>query len=192
MRQKHPNFLLIAGNARNVGKSNLVIAIIQKYSQLYPVIGLKVSAVYPGDEPYHGYHTDQPPFTWSLFQETSPETSKDTSKFLKAGATSVWFLRARDEFLAEGFSALLKRIEPNSLVVCESRSLIKLVEPGSFILIEKHFDGFPVKDVTSLIPLADLRIITGAGKYSTEEVLAFIETDGKRWHVSSRNRLIYP
>jgi hypothetical protein len=192
MRQKHPNFLLIAGNARNVGKSNLAVAIIQRFSRIYPVVGLKVSAVYPGDDPYHGHHTEEAPATWSLLQETSPDTNKDTSKFLKAGATSVWFLRARDEFLAEGFSALLKEIEPDALVVCESRSLIKLVEPGSFILIEKHFDGFPVKDVTSLVPLADLRIITGAGKYDTKEVLAFIETDGKCWHVNAPNRLIYP
>lgn len=192
MRLKHPNFLLIAGNARNVGKSNLAVALIRKYAPRYHVVGLKVSAVYAGEALFHGHHLDPEPETWSLFRETSSEAAKDTMKFLNAGASSVWFLRAKDEYLAEGFYALLKEIGPQALVVCESRSLIKLVDPGSFILIEKHFDGFPVKDVSALVPMAHLRIITGAGKYNTDEVLSLIETDGLQWKITQPGVLIYP
>ncbi len=191
MRLKRPDFLLIAGNARNVGKSNLAVALIRNYAPIYRVVGLKVSAVYPGDASFHGHHADPVPSTWALFQETSAETTKDTSKFLKAGAESVWFLRARDEYLAEGFAVLMEKIGPGALVVCESRSLIKLVEPGVFVLIEKHFNGFPVKDVSSLVPLANLRIITGAGKYSTDEVVSLIETDGRQWKINRPGILNY-
>lgn len=192
MRLKRPDFLLIAGNARNVGKSNLAVALIRKYAPVYRVVGLKVSAVYPGDDSFHGQHAEPLPPTWSLFQETSAEATKDTSKFLKSGAESVWFLRARDEYLAEGFAYLIEQIGPGALIVCESRSLIRLIEPGVFVLIEKHFDSFPVKDVSSLIPLADLRIITGAGKYNTDEVVSLIETDGRQWRMKGPGMLTYP
>lgn len=192
MRLKYPNFLLIAGNARNVGKSNLAVALIRKYSVQHRVVGLKVSAVYPGDASLHGHHHEPAPETWSLHQETSPDIPKDTSRFLQAGARSVWFLRARDEYLAEGFLQLEEQVGNEALVVCESRSLIKLIEPGAFILIEKHLNGFAVKDVSSLIPLADLRILTGAGKYDTSEVLDYIETDGRQWMIKRPVVLSYP
>lgn len=192
MRLKYPNFLLIAGNARNVGKSNLAVALIRKYSVQYRVVGLKVSAVYPGDASLHGHHNEPAPETWSLYHETSPDLPKDTSRFLQAGARSVWFLRARDEYLAEGFSHLLEQVGDDALVVCESRSLIKLIEPGAFILIEKHLNGFPVKDVSSLIPLAELRILTGVGKYDTAEVLSHIDTDGRQWKIKRPALLTYP
>ncbi|MGC8864516.1 MAG: hypothetical protein ACP5O2_02230 [Bacteroidales bacterium] len=192
MRPKYPNFLLIAGNARNVGKSHLAIALIRKYSLQHRVVGLKVSAVYAGDASLHGHHDDPAPETWSLYRETWPDLPKDTSRFLQAGADSVWFLRARDEYLVEGFSRLIEEVGDDALVVCESRSLIKLIEPGVFILIEKHLNGFPVKDVSSLVPLAQLRILTGAGKYDTPQVMTYIETDGRKWWITRPAVLTYP
>lgn len=184
---------MIAGNHRNVGKTHLAVDLIRKYAPAFTIIGLKASVVYPGDSHLHGNHPDGLPETWSLFEETETQCRKDTGRYLLAGAQRAVYLRAQDDWLADGFAAVVKTIPPDALIVCESRSLVRLVKPGILVLIKKSFIvGQRMKDVSDIEPLADIIVESGKNKYDAMEVLSAIRLNDSGWNCEKPMRLIYP
>src|SRR6056297_165204 len=90
-----PNLLIVGGTGRNVGKTEFVCRLIEKISRTEVVYALKVSAIFPDEEIYHGNH-DGEESVHHLFEETRMETGKDTSRMLQAGASRVFYLRGDD------------------------------------------------------------------------------------------------
>lgn len=126
--------LVIGGTGRNVGKTEFVCRLINKLSARHLVYALKVSAIFPDEEIYHGNHSDEE-FCGQLIEETRTDTDKDTSRMLVAGATQVFYLRADDGRIQEGFTEFLHRIPEQAVIVCESNSLGQFVRPGLSIMI---------------------------------------------------------
>lgn len=62
---------------------------------------------------------------------------KDTTRLLKCGADPVRWLCVRPSHLVEGAKALLEQLDPGALIVCESNSLRKVIEPGLFIIVQR-------------------------------------------------------
>mgnify|MGYP000939270537 CR=1 FL=1 len=176
-----PGAIVIAGNARNVGKTTLALALIGKYSARYPVVGLKVSTLYPDDSSFHGQHTEKDSERSSLFYETCSDRPKDTSRFLKAGACDAWYLRSRESYLKESFLLLMDSIPQHRLIVCESRSIMKLVKPDLFVLIKKNTMGSMLKDISDLLPLADVLIHCETDPYDLSFFSRAIEYNGQTW-----------
>jgi hypothetical protein len=82
---------------------------------------------------------------YSLYEETDPDSFKDTSRMLQAGASRVYFAKVWDDQLLKGFNEIMKLIPAGSPVICESPALRHFVEPGAFIImtsstIHKHKD----------------------------------------------------
>jgi GTPase SAR1 family protein len=172
---------MIAGNARNVGKTTLALALIQHYSELYPVIGLKVSSIYPNDDIHHGIHENEKPETFDIYQEFDRDGHKDTSKMLAAGAKKVFFVRSLDSHLKEAMTQFIALLPKNCIVVCESRSLRKVLIPGLLVLIRKEYDGFTSKSIEELVPLADLQIFSSHEKYSIADAMNAISFESGTW-----------
>jgi len=192
-RIHQPRLLLIAGNHRNVGKTHLAVDLIRKYAGVCPVIGLKASAMYPGDSHLHGNHSDETPQTYSIIEETERNGRKDTSRFLQAGAQRAVFIRAQDAWLADGFESFLNTVYPGTLIICESRSLVRLVKPGILVLIKKTFiGGQPLKDVSDIEPLADIVVESGLNKYEGGQVLSAIGLNASGWICKQPLRFVYP
>lgn len=179
----HPRLLTIAGNARNVGKTTLALELIRKYCQQYKVIGLKVSSIYPDDDIHHGLHSEEKPLTFSIYQEISENTDKDTSKMLKAGASEVYFVRSVDTYLQEAMKAFFEKISPDSVIICESRSLRKVLIPGLLVVIEKKYPGFTLKNIDELIPHADLIVRTAEEKFPLADVCNRIALKPDGWNI---------
>lgn len=128
------NLIIVAGSGRNVGKTELACRLIEKFSPSSDIYGLKVSAVYPDEQIYHGAHgpADE---TEQLIEERRPNLDKDTSRMLRAGARRVFYLQGDDAGLKDGFEQFRSLIPPQAAVVCESGSLWKFVRPGLLILV---------------------------------------------------------
>ena len=127
--EKMTNLLIVAGAGRNVGKTEFVCRLIARISRQLEVYGLKVSAVHPDEAIHHGDHSTQP-FTTNLYEESSFDLDKDTSRMLRAGAKKVYYLQGDDEQIRTGFEQFQRRVPVSAPIVCESSSLWKYVQPG--------------------------------------------------------------
>ena len=128
------NLLIVAGSGRNVGKTEFACRLIEKFSRTSDVYGLKVSAVYPDEEIYHGGHGPAGGAE-HLIEERRLDQDKDTSRMLRAGARRVFYLQGDDARLKDGFKQFRSLIPAGAAVVCESGSLWQFVQPGLLVLV---------------------------------------------------------
>ncbi len=158
--------LVVGGSARNVGKTELACRIIKKISTDNDVYALKVSAIFPDEGIYHGDHSTEPG-DQRLFEETRYDTTKDTSRMLRAGAKKVFYLRCEDTCILEAFSGFRRQLPANAVIVCESNSLAEHVQPGLLIMVKK--DGERIKQrAKARMKLADLIIVSDGNSGFTE------------------------
>jgi hypothetical protein len=133
---KTTNLLLVGGNSRHIGKTTLLCSIIKAAVMLGPVIALKVTSIYQNDEEFHGEHELLISGYFNIAEETGNRQPKDTSKMLEAGAIRSFYIQARDHAVENAWHTFLKMIPENHLLVCESRSLRRFIEPGLFIYLK--------------------------------------------------------
>ncbi|HAQ64943.1 MAG TPA: hypothetical protein DCR43_03675 [Bacteroidales bacterium] len=179
-----PNLLIVTGNARNVGKTTLVDAIIRKFAERHKIIGLKVSILRSDENVFHGHHHGEPPQTYLIEEETDHSGSSDTSRMILAGACRSWYVRAQPDYLEKALSEFLTIAPTDALIVAESRALRTVAEPSILILIERRNPWIGLKSIEDLIPLASMHIRTGPGYLSLPKTLKRIDTNGKSWHLN--------
>jgi hypothetical protein len=134
------NVLLIGSTARNSGKTTLAIALARQLSGAVPLVALKVTRI--SDEDGGCPHGEQGcglcenfQDDFCLEQETEISSGKDTALLLESGLGQVFWLRAREEALVDGFNTLMDRVGSDCLIIAESNSLRKYVKPLVFIMI---------------------------------------------------------
>jgi hypothetical protein len=143
-----PNWLLISGSGRNVGKTTLICRIIKEVSGLNPV-AVKISShihPLPEDSDWIIRKDD-----FSVIRETLIN-SKDSSKMLQSGAESAFYVQGPDYRLGEILSAL-GEFTHNRPVICESGGLRKIIVPGVYLLVKGEENIKP--GIESLELLAD-------------------------------------
>lgn len=129
-----PNFLLVSGSGRNVGKTTAGCAVVAANAKNAPVFAMKIS-------PH--FH----PLTSSLsilFQssrlviaeEYDSFSGKDSSRYLAAGAKRVFYVQVLDEKLPELVQWIRRHIHENMPVVCETASLGSVVIPGGGLFVQ--------------------------------------------------------
>ena len=134
--QKAPNLILIGGNTRHIGKTTLACGIIKSFSSTDQITALKITSIYKNDEKHHGEHELRQGKGFSITLEPHSANQKDTSKMLMAGATESYYIQAMDHAVEEAWQAFIKIVPSNQLMVCESRSLRRILQPGLFIYLK--------------------------------------------------------
>lgn len=151
----YQNILLIAGSGRNIGKTTLAEAVIKKYASSWPIIGLKASSVYAGEDQLHGKKPISFNGKFDIMEELDQSGRKDTSRFLQAGARQAFYVRAMDDQLQPAIEHFFRIVPAESIIVCESGSLRSVLVPGLFVLLK----GAELEKVKTrmawLEPLAD-------------------------------------
>jgi hypothetical protein len=126
-----PNWLLISGSGRNVGKTSLICRIIHEITDLKPVTVKISSHLHPLPEDSEWIIRKE---DYAVIRETRIN-SKDSSKMLQSGAASAYYAQGPDFRLPEILSALTPFTQ-NNPVICESGGLRKLIVPGVYLLIK--------------------------------------------------------
>lgn len=158
-----PNLLLIAGTGRNTGKTLLATAIIEKFAVDHQITGLKISPhFHSGTESLETIYKN---INFNIYQETSLNSSKDSSRMLKAGAHNVYYIECFDEHMKEAFEKFLQVSDIAGSLVCESPSLRKYVEPGIFLIADSQSNQNKKQDVLDLKHKANLFIETDKKNY---------------------------
>jgi len=150
-----PEMVMIGGNSRNSGKTTMACSIIRKLSVNHEVIGLKVTSVKPGEEELHGNHDENFNGNFTIFEEKNSESHKDTSKMLKAGATHVYYIYVVENFTEQAILYFLFSYAKGQLIVCESRSLRRIVYPGLFLIMMRLQVTTEAKDMSDFLGMAD-------------------------------------
>lgn len=153
-----PQLLIIAGNARNVGKTTLAIQLISRFAANYKIVAFKVSSIKPNDAKWHGHHKEPIPDTYIINVEDASNCVKDTAQMRAAGAMQAFYIRTREAYIHTALQDLMHRIPPDCLLICESRSLGELVKPGLLVVLHKLGGAPGIKDTAYLEAMADVVI----------------------------------
>lgn len=137
-----PNLLLIAGAGTNSGKTSLACRIIESFPDLR-ITAIKITPHFHVVTSGLVVISEQDGFV--VYEETNRESSKDTSRMIRAGAVKAYLAKAQDNKVFEAFNEIMKEIPEGTPVICESPALRNFVEPGAFIImtsnvINKHKD----------------------------------------------------
>lgn len=127
------NVLLIAGYGRNVGKTSGGCALVKELSLKTPVFVVKVSShFHPLTESLEILHNED---NLMIAEETNAFSGKDSSRYLAAGATRVWYVQAHEESLPVLVKWLTENISSEQPLVIESGGLGRYIRPGAAALV---------------------------------------------------------
>ncbi|MEX2369579.1 MAG: hypothetical protein WD578_01130 [Bacteroidales bacterium] len=134
VRIHFPKMILVAGDGRNVGKTNFSMQIIRKLSAKADVIGIKTT-------PHMHLLTDgleiiakTDDYIVALEKGTH---QKDSALLLQAGAGKVYLIMADQQHAGEAFSHISGQVK-DTICVAESGSLAEFIKPAFFFFIRSH------------------------------------------------------
>ncbi len=128
--------VVIGGNSRNVGKTSLVASVIAALPQ-FRWTAFKITQYGHGvcsrnGEPCDCASTDH---SWAISEERNRSGQSDTSRFLRAGAERVWWVRTEQGHLAEAMPAVRRRLAGAAHVIIESNSILKFIRPDLYLTV---------------------------------------------------------
>jgi hypothetical protein len=144
-----PNLMLIAGTGNKSGKTTFACRVINQFRHL-GINAIKITPHFHETTPGLELLDENPGF--SVYKETNPDTDKDTSRMLQAGAAAVYFAKVTDEKLLQAFESILKNIKPGIPVVCEAPALRYQADPGMFVIMKSEKSNNN-KDINKLLRL---------------------------------------
>ena len=142
---KAAGMFMIGAAGSGAGKTTLACRLLSRFGPKRDIIGIKVTAIEDAGSgcPRGGQGCGvcaSIEDRYCISEETDSGGLKDTCRILAAGASRVLWLRVLKGHLAEGAAALLEIVGSDSVSVCESNSLRRVVEPGAFVLVKDARD----------------------------------------------------
>lgn len=162
MTQISKNILLVSGSGRNVGKTNFLCEVIARNANRN-VVAVKITPHF--HEPTTGLISVTTTEDYRIFQETDATSGKDSSLFLRSGATKVFYVQTTDVGLEKAFSIIQKQVNPDQPIVTESAALRRYISPGLYVFIQKEQEE--VKPLAlEMKKLADVIVYSDGEQYS--------------------------
>lgn len=165
-----PNFLIISGTGRNVGKTTLSCKIIDKFSNENRITALKITN--------HFHDIDQKTSkiiyeseSYKIIEELNILSNKDTSRFLQAGANNSFMIMSDLNNLATAINRLEMTFGfDTSIFIVESMSIREIITPAYSILVTndlniKSSTGFDIvahfnsENLTYDLKIEDFKIV---------------------------------
>jgi len=131
-----PQMVLIGAFGRNSGKTTLACQLIRERKA--PVYAVKVIAI---DKANSGCHRGEDGCgicsslrgSYELYEETGEFPEKDTAQMLAAGAQKAFLLKSLKVSMGDAIRYFMSQVPKGTIVVAESNTLRKFVEPGVFM-----------------------------------------------------------
>ncbi len=152
----YPNILLVGGNGRNVGKTTFSCALIEHFKSL-EIVAVKISPH------FHDYNATKEDVLYQteeiiIIEEHNNDTGKDSSQFLAAGASRVFFIMANDHSLQKAFNRLIEFAGIDCPMIIESAALRNVIIPAQFLLLSKVESTNPKIKIKHLLDYVDYTI----------------------------------
>jgi len=128
--------VVIGGHSRSVGKTSVVAGIIAALPE-FEWTAVKITQYGHGICSANGEACDcaTGDHSWAITEERDRTGESDTSRFLMAGASLVFWARTEQGRLAEAMPTLRQRLEGARNVIIESNSVLKFVRPDVYLTV---------------------------------------------------------
>jgi hypothetical protein len=179
------NMLMIGATGRNSGKTELATQIIKAFQKDFKIIGLKVSTYYDDDLILHGaqdFHEKD----FTISKDTDHSGNKSTTRMITAGASEVYWINTKINFIETAFQEFIKQVDEKTVIVCESNSLRKIVEPGLFIMIRNAMNDNIKSTATDVIEFADNEILFNGSGFENFHISDLCFSNGK-WSLKDKS-----
>jgi len=172
-RELRWRLIVVGGNTRSIGKTQLVCDIISAFPRANWIAG-KITQYGHGVCAQNGENCDCAPdeHVCALDWEMLSDTGTDSSRFLAAGARRSFWLRTKQGFLAEGLPLLRSALEqaravaydPSPPIILESNSLLQFLRPSLYLaVVDPSKDDF--KDSARVaLDRADALVLRGSSE----------------------------
>jgi hypothetical protein len=178
----YPNYLLIAGSGRKTGKTTLACQIIGKFSKEHEIIAIKICPHRHPQEIDTKYIARNE--FYDIIEEVNPTGNKDSSRFLQAGASRVYYIQTSESHLYEAFKLVQDHVPENSPVIVESGGLRKIVKPGLYLLLMGSGEKEVKPELKENRGLADRLVRFDGEKFDFS--LDDLQFDGKSWKIEKQ------
>jgi hypothetical protein len=121
--------VVIGGQAKDVGKTGVVCALIAALPELRWT-AIKISSAHGG--PGDGAPLD---YVATIVEEFDPMTGSDSSRYLAAGAARAFWVRTAEGQLARALSGIHAVIAAAENVILESNSILGWLEPDLYAIV---------------------------------------------------------
>jgi hypothetical protein len=195
------SLVVVGGHSRSVGKTSVVAGLIAALPE-FDWTALKITQYGHGVCSANGEPCDcaSDDHSWAISEERDRSGESDTSRFLIAGASRVFWVRTEQGRLAEAMPSLRNRVENARNVIIESNSVVKFLRPDLYFTIldpatedfktsAKEFldradavilhdaESAPAWNSVSLKPVADRPVFRIAPPpYVTSEIVEFVRS----------------
>ena len=128
--------VVIGGHSRSVGKTSVVAGLISALPE-FEWTAAKITQYGHGICSANGEACDcaTGDHSWAITEERDRHGDSDTSRFLKAGAMRVFWVRTEQGRLAEAMPTFRQRIEGSKNVILESNSILKFLRPDLYLTV---------------------------------------------------------
>lgn len=175
MTNKWSNILLVAGSGQNAGKTTFICQLLEANKMLNP-IAIKVSPHVHAPTP--GLRVLVEEENYQVFEETDSTSHKDSSRYLGAGASRSFHIKANDDQLQMAFIALLPYLQTDVPILIESAALHHVIDAGIFALvINKTGKQKPSTAINRKV--ADIIISSDGRKFSPPVQSIYFNTEWK-------------
>lgn len=176
---------MIGSTSRRGGKTRLACSLISKFNSQCEIFGIKITTIHDSRSGCpHGRSgcgvCAELDGRYCITEETDNKADKDTCKMLAAGASRVFWVRVLRAHLEDAITALLDIIGRNTVSICESNSLRRVVEPGVFVMVEAS-SGSRKTSAQEVSQYVDRNIFYDGSRFDIE--FDEIGLAGGRWSV---------
>lgn len=195
------SLLVVGGHSRSVGKTSVVAGLISALPQ-FDWTAVKITQYGHGICSANGEACDcaTGDHSWAISEERNRSGESDTSRFLIAGASRVFWVRTEQGRLAEAMPTLRSRLDGAGDVIIESNSVVRFLRPDLYLtvlnpatadfktsarefldradaVILHEVQGAPAWDSVSLKPLTGCPVFHIAPPpYVTPEIVEFVRS----------------
>jgi hypothetical protein len=130
------SLVVIGGHSRSVGKTSVVAGLISALPE-FAWTAVKITQYGHGICSANGEACDcaTGDHSWAITEEHDRTGESDTSRFLVAGASRVFWVRTEQGRLAEAMPTLRNRLAPARNTIMESNSVLKFLRPDLYLTI---------------------------------------------------------
>ena len=190
---KLDGMLMIGSSGANTGKTELACALLGKFSKEHDIVGIKVTTIKDKDGqcPRGGEGCgvcSSLEGNFCITEEFNKSSGKDTSRLLEAGACRVFWIRVLKEHLLEAMTALLDTIGSETVSICESNSLRRVIEPGLFLMVRNNGSDFWKSSARSVRKYADRIVISDGNSFNLN--LGRIKLIDEKWALIEKATVI--
>jgi hypothetical protein len=162
--------IVIGGHSRNVGKTSVVAGLIAALPE-YNWTAMKITQYGHGVCSLNGQscHCATDNHTWAISEEKDRAGETDTSRFLLAGASRVWWVRTEQGRLAEAMPTIRRRLAESRNVILESNSILKFVRPDLYLTVLDPANADFKKSAQEFLDRADAVILHQPSSSKSDE-----------------------